>query len=96
MLDLTEMHAEPIVFRAKTVVLFGQGTWGMGQLEIRQQKSLPVLKLLLPLHLSRKTIPHSLLTSAFSLPDQRTQPEHSGSCVVHSPALLIVLLEQGT
>lgn len=30
-------YTEPAVFRPKLGALFGQGTWGVSQLEIRQQ-----------------------------------------------------------
>ena len=37
------------------MVLFTQGTWGAGQLELRQQRALLALELLVSLHLGRKS-----------------------------------------
>lgn len=36
-LQQKDEQSEPIVCRAKTVDFFGQGTWSVGQLELRQQ-----------------------------------------------------------
>lgn len=36
-LELTEGQREPIAFSRRQMALFGQGTWGAGWLELRQQ-----------------------------------------------------------
>ena len=53
-LEPIEGQAEPIVCKVKPVTLFGQGTLGAGWLELRQQRSLPALELLLPMHPGRE------------------------------------------
>ena len=40
--ELREGQAELRVYRSKPVSLFGQGTWGIGQLELRQKIVLPI------------------------------------------------------
>ena len=46
-LQLRGRQAELRVCRSKLVALFGQETWGMGQLELREQRTLSALELIL-------------------------------------------------
>ena len=55
---LTSRNAEPVVYRAKPVVLFGQGAWGIDQVNDKTiNRVLPALELLLPLHSYKETGP---------------------------------------
>lgn len=54
-LKLREGLAELITCKAKPMDLFNQRNWGAGQFELRHQRALLVLELLLPLQWGRKT-----------------------------------------
>ena len=81
---------ELIVCKAKLLVLFSQGTWGVGQLKT-SNRALLVLELLLLLHPGRKS---NLLSTALNLSDQGSKPEHMGRYIAHSTALHTVALKQ--
>lgn len=86
-----EMGGRFIVYRTNPVVLFTLQTWSAVQLELRQQRALLALELLLSLHLGRIWFVVPLNTEYFL---QLTYPEYTGSCTAHTTVLYAVAIEK--
>ena len=68
------MVYDPRGRQTKPVALFGQETWGMGQLVLRQKKTLLASPAATDIELNLE--PHSSLNIAFNQSDQETYTEH--------------------